>query len=575
MEEKSNNAFPIVASLSIPAISSAMDFDPPQPLSPDISLSVPTFEEQPALEKTIPAPPIIRRQSRNLTGITDRSNQKLSQLLAQLEASVILAFNKLVRSNSNIKQDFEAVIDEGKNLMPSSPSSVLLTEYGLDLCNILDKIIQESYNLDDVYQSLQTIKDLQLANQKKSEENANKLDMICSAKEPIRRGSKKKRTFLNVIYAEPTTPSDHLYAITHLIDDIKTNQEILDELEKNKERALENQDFPEEQSNSVNSMIEDIAKALEARLDKINDRDLKESLEKAIRTVKESSQEKEDMPILRLLKSITYWKEIHPVLLEFGEKVLNYATAQQKDNSQNVFTSEEANELLISLKTLANSLSVVSNVPTAVNEGDSDFNKCKTLIKSCYASLQILLSTDELPIDSASTQTYIEESNDMPTVISKATLSLILKELYFNQEDTPSLDSFWPINSLNSWDNVLRELKKVSAEIWKMECPVMYKESSETEDIQTEEENDLKRATELIEEKETTIKSQSETINKGEEIIENITKELDSHKKNEALLAEEIIELKASISERDKRIQELETLLNLKESHEEVKQENA
>ncbi|CAG9320694.1 unnamed protein product [Blepharisma stoltei] len=568
MEEPNNNSSPIVASLSIPIIPPTMDLESTSALSPEASLSVPTFEEQPALEKTISAPPVIRRQARNLTGISDRSNQKLSQLLTQLEANVISAFNKLVRNNPVIKQDFEALINEGKNLMISSPSPVLLTEYGLDLNNILDRILQESYNLDDVFQSLLVVKDMQLANQKKSEENVNKLELICSAKEPMRRGNKKKRTFLNVIYAEPTTPSDHLYAITRLVDDIKTNQEILDDLERSKEKVLENQVFPEEQTHSVDNMTDDMAKAFEAKIEKIEDSDLKETTMKLIKVLREVSQEKEEMPILKLIKVTAHWKEIHPIFLDAIVKLLDIAGTQkskelsQKEPSQNIFTKDQANELLNSLTVLANSLSVVSKVPTATSESDSDFTKCKELIKSCNASLQILLSTESLPATYLESQKYIEEFNEMPTVVSKTTLSSILSEVYAASDRIPSVDNFWPTDSLNSWDNVLRELKKVSNEAF-------HKESYESEEDIRSIEDELKRALETIEEKDKIIESQAEAIKEERKKTENELESLIIQLREEVSQEQLVIEkMAAEMESQAQKIKELEALLKIQESGE-------
>mmetsp|Transcript_9588 Transcript_9588/g.9543 ORF Transcript_9588/g.9543 Transcript_9588/m.9543 type:complete len:574 (-) Transcript_9588:47-1768(-) len=568
MEEPNNNSSPIVASLSIPIIPPTIDLESTSALSPEASLSVPTFEEQPALEKTISAPPVIRRQARNLTGISDRTNQKLSQLLTQLEANVISAFNKLVRNNSVIKQDFEALINEGKNLMISSPSPVLLTEYGLDLNNILDRILQESYNLDDVFQSLLVVKDMQLANQKKSEENVNKLELICSAKEPMRRGNKKKRTFLNVIYAEPTTPSDHLYAITRLVDDIKTNQEILDDLERSKEKVLENQVFPEEQTHVVNNMTDDMAKAFEAKLEKIEDSDLKETSMKLVKILRELSQEKEEMPMLRLIKMTAHWSQIHPVFLDAIVKLLDISVTQkskessEKEPSQTIFTKEQVNELLNSLIVLANSLSVVSKVPTAISESESEFSKCKELIKSCNASLQILLSTESLPATSLESQKYIEEFNEMPTVVSKTTLSSILSEVYAASDRVPSVDNFWPTDSLNSWDNVLRELKKVSNEAF-------HKESYESEEDLRSIEDELKKALETIDEKDKIIESQAEAIKEEKEKVErdaeSLAVQLREEVKQERLVIEEMA---AKMESQAQRIKELEALLKIQESGE-------
>ena len=156
------------------------------------------------------------------------------ELIEKNENLLIKSYQKLVTYNPNLRDKIEPVLAASKAArLTQIETDDLITLLGKQTA-LLDETIEHAFCLSEISSALQEIESSQLALIKDSQEAFSTLKTLNSTE--IRRLGRKK-TYLNIIYADASEDNLPIQTVLKLISDIKDNQRQLQTLEENKTSA--------------------------------------------------------------------------------------------------------------------------------------------------------------------------------------------------------------------------------------------------------------------------------------------------------------------------------------------------
>lgn len=187
--------------------------------------------------------------------------ENLNQLLEKAEGVLIDAFHKLHINDEKIKSLLQALIDQRKKfkdvIEKPVESLILKQEFCGRQMAVITELVNSADNLTNLIESFEGIEQSQIEIQQISQSNLDGLKEFFN-KKPERKKFERKKTYLSVSHAEPSSSREGLDVLKDLLSSIKRNQNIINELENSKQKLLNDSDLGQDANVALQALTEDI-----------------------------------------------------------------------------------------------------------------------------------------------------------------------------------------------------------------------------------------------------------------------------------------------------------------------------